>query len=120
MNEREQTTATVERASPSIDWSLLSPQGRLIFYVALCPGSTVAEIATALDMTERGVRFLLRDLLPNDTLLVEQRHKKHYYRINLEAPLLHPTIEGMTLKPILEPLLEKAEREDISVCADED
>jgi len=27
------------------DWSLLSPEGRVLFYIALCPGSTTEAIA---------------------------------------------------------------------------
>ncbi|HUF53379.1 MAG TPA: hypothetical protein VMR52_06370 [Dehalococcoidia bacterium] len=105
-----------ERATPTIDWSLLSPQGRVIFYVALCPACTATEIAMALGMTERGVRFLLRDLIRNDSLLVEERGRRHHYRINLDAPLLHPTIQGLTLEPVLGKLVEEAEREGNAIC----
>jgi hypothetical protein len=107
------------RATPAVDWSLLSPQGRVIFYVALCPGSTATEIATALGMTERGVRFLLRDLIRNDTLLVEERGRRHHYHINLDAPLLHPTIQGLTLEPVLGRLVEEAEEGGNAICEPE-
>jgi hypothetical protein len=82
-------------------WSLLSAQGKVIFYIAMCPDCTVQEIAEALDLTERGVRFILRDLRARDMVHVERRDRRHHYRINLDAPLLHPTIKGLTLRPVL-------------------
>ena len=39
-----------------VDWSLLSPQGHVLFYFAPCPGSTASEIARAVG--ELNARFV--------------------------------------------------------------
>jgi hypothetical protein len=113
-------SATLERKAPSVDWSLLSAHGRVIFYIALCPQCTVPEIAEALDLTERAVRMMLRDLRAKNILQIERRNRRHHYRINLDAPLLHPVVNGLTLRPILGRLAEQAERERNPECVDLD
>ncbi|MEX0682092.1 MAG: hypothetical protein WD904_00525 [Dehalococcoidia bacterium] len=115
----QHSTAILERKpSPTkdIDWTLLSAQGRVLFYIALCPACTVQEIAVGLDLTERAVRFVLRALRRTDMVKVQRRSRRHHYRVNLDAPLLHPTIEGMTLRPVLGRLAAQAEREENTNC----
>lgn len=97
------TTQTLTRPeSPTdIDWSLLSSQGRVLFYIALCPRCSVQEVAVALDLTERAVWGIIRELRRQDMLHLEKQGRRHRYRVNLDAPLLHPTISGLTLRPVL-------------------
>jgi biotin operon repressor len=87
--------------TPDVDWSLLSPQGRILFYIALCPDCSVQEMATALGLTERAVWGIIRELRQQGMLIMRREKRRHRYRVNLDAPLLHPTIEGLTLRPVL-------------------
>ncbi len=89
------------RPNHEIDWSLLSSQGRVLFYIALCPTCSVQEIAVALDLTERSVWGIIRLLRSNEMLRLDKDGRRHRYRVNLDAPLLHPTIQGLTLRPVL-------------------
>src|SRR5688500_13293171 len=91
-----------ERLSPAdVDWSLLSAQGRVLFYIALCPDCSVEEMAQALDLTDRAIWGVIRELRKRGMLTMRRDGRRHRYRVNLDAPLLHPTIEGLTLRPVL-------------------
>ena len=105
---------TIARATA--DWSLLSPQGRIVFYIALCPGSTIKAIARAVDRTERQVWSIMQSLRRGGMLRLRKNGRRHHYTINLDAPLLHPTIAGLTLRPIMEQAVEQARREATDIC----
>lgn len=93
---------------PSVDWSLLSAQGKVLFYIALCPVCSVQEIAVGLGLTERAVWGIIRTLRRDGMLILDKRQRRHRYSVNLDAPLLHPTISGLTLRPVLEEIAEQA------------
>lgn len=98
--------------SHDIDWSLLSPQGRVLFYVALCPHCSVEEIAIALSLTERSVWSIVRALRKMDMIRYTRDGRRHRYTINLDAPLLAPTIEGLTLRSVLGNLADEEHRDE--------
>jgi hemoglobin len=98
------------------DWSLLSPQGRVLFYIALCPGSTMKAIARAVDRTERQAWSIMQGLRRAGMLHFRKKDKRHHYSINLDAPLLHPTIAGMTLRPVMEQAVAQARRNATDIC----
>lgn len=111
------STAVLDRPAPcDVDWSLLSPQGRVLFYVALCPRCSVQETSAALGLTERAVWGIIRDLRRKDMLVLSKDGRRHRYGVNLDAPLLHPTIEGLTLRPMLGKVVEQANREPTEGC----
>lgn len=97
-------------------WSLLSPQGRVLFYIAACPDAPVEEIARNLDLTERAVWGVVRALRQEGMIHLRKRGRRHFYLINLDAPLLHPTIRGLTLRPILSKVALHSKRERPEVC----
>jgi hypothetical protein len=118
-NAQGGAAATLERPetpADGLDWSLLSAQGRVLFYIALCPACSVEEIATALSLTERAVWGIIRELRKREMVHFHREGRRHRYRINLDAPLLHPTIRGVTLRPILGEIAEQAEREGHPGC----
>jgi biotin operon repressor len=97
-------------------WSLLSAQGRVLFHLAACADAPVSEIAEKLGLTERAVWGVVRDLRHKGMILLRKKGRRHHYAINLDAPLLHPTIQGMTLRPVLGKLASKARRERPDDC----
>ena len=110
---------TIERPRPAsgdVDWSVLSAQGRVLFYIALCPSCSVQEIAISLNLTERAVWGIVRDLRRNEMLQLRRDNRRHRYKVNLDAPLLHPTIQGLTLRPVLGQIAEMALREPNDTC----
>jgi len=99
-----------------VDWSLLSPQGHVLFYIALCPDSTTKDIARAIGHTERQIWSIIQNLKARRMLHVRRNGRRHHYTINLDAPLLHPTIQGLTLRPVMEQAVEQARREATDIC----
>lgn len=100
----------------AVDWSLLSPQGHVLFYIALCPGSTMKDIARAVGRTERQIWSIIQNLKQQGILHLRKEGRRHHCTIDLEAPLLHPTIAGLTLRPVVEQLVEQARRETPDIC----
>jgi biotin operon repressor len=105
-----------EKNGGDVDWSLLSAQGRVLFYIALCPVCSVQEIAIALGLTERAVWGIIRELRRKDMLVMQRENRRHRYSVNLDAELLHPTIQGLTLRPVLGELAERGERDPDEAC----
>jgi uncharacterized protein DUF2188 len=100
------------------DWSLLSPHGRILFYLALCPYSTVKEVALAVGQTERSVWGTVHSLMESGMLRLRKRNRRYYYAVNLDAPLLHPTIHDLTLRPVLKGVIREAGDSAEDVCVD--
>ena len=99
-----------------VDWSLLSPQGQVLFYIALCPDSTTKSIARAIGHTERQIWSIIQNLRRGGMLRLRRNGRRHHYTVDLDAPLLHPTIKGLTLRPVVGPLVEQVRREDTDIC----
>jgi biotin operon repressor len=97
---------------------LLSAQGRVLFYIAVCSDSPVHEIAENLGLTERAVWGVVRELRQRGMIHLRKKGRRHFYAINLDAPLLHPTIHGLTLRPILGKVAAQAKRDRPEVCDD--
>jgi biotin operon repressor len=124
VREREQTDAKKKRERRASrrngkdggEFSILSAQGRVLFYIAVCPDSPVQEIASSLDLTERAVWGVVRELRQSSMIHLRKKGRRHYYAINLEAPLLHPTIRGLTLRPILGEISARTKRDRPEVC----
>ena len=49
-------------------------------------------------------------------LRLRKNGRRHHYTVDLDAPLLHPTIAGLTLRPVVEPLVEQARSEAPDIC----
>lgn len=99
-----------------VDWSLLSPHGHVLFFIALCPESTVKDIARAIGHSERQMWSIIQALRRSGVLRVRKNGRRHHYSVDLDAPLLHPTIVGLTLRPVVGPLAQHARREDTDIC----
>jgi hypothetical protein len=98
------------------EFSILSAQGRVLFHIAVCPDSPVQEIASNLDLTERAVWGVVRELRQSSMIHLRKKGRRHYYALNLDAPLLHPTIRGLTLRPVLGEIAARTKRERPEVC----
>ena len=99
-----------------VDWSLLSPQGHVLFYIALCPDSTTKDIARAIGHTERQIWNIIQNLKKGGMLHLRRKERRHHYTINFDAPLLHPTIEGLSLRSLMEGAVEQVRSEAPDIC----
>ncbi len=114
--QRKARRRAAHREGKRGNWSLLSAQGRVLFYVAVCPDSPVEEIARNLDLTERAVWGVVRDLRHHGMIHLSKRGRRHHYVINLDAPFLHPTVRGLTLRPVLGEIAAWAFTQRPEVC----
>jgi DNA-binding transcriptional ArsR family regulator len=92
------------------EWYLVSSRGSVLIYIATKPDCTIHEIADAMSLTCRSVRSILGDLRRAGMLNVRKEGRRHHYTVNLEAPFLHPTLSGFTLRPILWRIAEQGSR----------
>ena len=84
--------------------------------MAMCPRCTVEQMANGLRMTERAVWGVVRELRRDNMLILEKDGRRHRYSVNLDAPLLHPTIRGLTLRPVLGAVVAQGERDRSPIC----
>jgi hypothetical protein len=97
---------------------LLSSQGKVILYIALCPDTTMQQIARALGRTERAIARTLAELRSAGVVRARTVNRRKLFRVNMEAALTHPTIEGYTLAQVFGGLRSQVERRGLNVCED--
>ncbi len=93
-------------------WYLVSSHGSLLFYIAAHPDSTISDIMDGMSLTRRTVWGLIGDLRRAGMLRVQRVGRLHHYRVNLDGPFLHPTINGMRLRTVLGRLTQQVEQID--------
>ncbi|HET9477174.1 MAG TPA: hypothetical protein VFP63_06780 [Dehalococcoidia bacterium] len=94
-------TRTTKPSQRKKGWGLLSPHGTVLIYVALHPGSSREEIAQGLQLTERSVWSIIRDLQTTDAIRLRRDNGRLYYSVNLSAPLWEPMLSGHTVRSIV-------------------
>jgi Uncharacterized protein conserved in bacteria (DUF2188) len=99
-----------------VDWSLLTPQGHVLFYIALCPDSTTKDIARAVGRSERQIRTMIKSLKEGGMLHLRMNGRRHHFRVNFEGPLLHPTIQGLSLRSMMKGIITEARADGLDVC----
>jgi DNA-binding transcriptional regulator LsrR (DeoR family) len=79
----------------------MSSHGSVLFYVAVNPDCTITEIADDMALTRRTVWGLIGDLRRAGMLHVRKDGRRHHYAVNLDAPFLHPSVNGYALRVVL-------------------
>jgi len=87
-----------------------------LFYIALCPGSTIKTMARAVGHSQRSVWSIVQSLRRGGMLSLRKKGQRHHYTIDLNAPLLHPTIQGLTIRPMMAGIIRQARQEATDVC----
>lgn len=87
-------------------WVVSSSHGSVLFHIAANPECTIKEIADAMVLTRRSVWGVIGDLRRAGMLRVRKDGRRHHYTVNLDAPFLHPTIKGYSLRPVLGEIVE--------------
>ncbi len=83
------------------DPRVFSSQGVVLLLVVVRPGITVREIADSLSLTYRTVWSLVGELRKAGLLNVKKKGRRHYYFINVDAPVPHPLISHMTMGDVV-------------------
>lgn len=87
---------------------IVSSHGAVLFYIAVHPDCTIRQIADAMSLTQRSVWGVIGGLRRTGTIEVRRDGRLHRYRVNLDGPFLHPTLNGYTLRSVLGELVRSA------------
>lgn len=68
----------------------MASHGTVLFYLVAHNQATIREIAHELDLTERRVSQVIRDLSEWDMLSVEKHGRRNRYRVNPDAAFENP------------------------------
>jgi hypothetical protein len=91
----------------------------VLFYIALCPDSTANDIARAIGRTERQIWTIVKALRQRGMIHVSPNGRRHHFKVNFDAPFLHPTIDEMTLRSVMKDAVKQVAG-DARVCEQRD
>jgi len=84
------------------DWSLLTSHGRLLLAIEKEPGLRVRDMADRLDLSERGVALILRDLREAGYVTSRREGRRVFYTVVPEKPLRKGALRDQTVGQLLE------------------
>jgi DNA-binding transcriptional ArsR family regulator len=90
------------------DWSLLTNHGRLLLAIDNEPGLRVRDMADRLELSERGVALILRDLREAGYVTSRREGRRVYYRVVPHKPMRADYLRHQTVGQLLR-LLSEAE-----------
>ena len=85
-------------------WNLMATHGIVLFYIAANPESTMRQMSEALELTERRIAQVVRELSEAGYVSVTRTGRRNSYSVNPEAPFRHPTLSQITLGRFVEML----------------
>ena len=83
------------------DWSLLTNHGRLLLAIENEPGLRVRDMAERLDLSERGVALILRDLREAGYVTARREGRRVFYSVVSEMPLRKDALKHRTVGELL-------------------
>jgi len=90
------------------DWSLLTSHGRLLLAIENEPGLRVRDMAERLEMTERGIALILRDLREAGYVTARRAGRRTFYSVVSDKPMRRDALRHQTVGQLLQ-LLAAAE-----------
>jgi DNA-binding transcriptional ArsR family regulator len=88
------------------DWSLLTNHGRLLLAIENEPGLRVRDMAERLQLSERGVALILRDLREAGYVTSRREGRRVFYSVVPEKPLRTDMLQHQTVGQLLGLLAE--------------
>jgi DNA-binding transcriptional ArsR family regulator len=92
------------------DWSLLTNHGRLLLAIENEPGLRVRDMAERLELSERGVSLILRDLREAGYVTSRREGRRTHYSVVADKPLRTDYLRHQSVGQLLG-LLAEAETE---------
>jgi predicted transcriptional regulator len=90
------------------EWSLLTNHARLLLAIENEPGLRVRDMADRLNLSERGVALILRDLREAGYVTSRREGRRVYYSVVPSKPLRTRRLEHRTVGELLQ-ILAQAE-----------
>jgi len=88
------------------DWALLTNHARLLLVIENEPGLRVREMAERLELSERGVALILRDLREAGYVTSRREGRRVFYSVVADKPLRRDTLQHRTVGELLGLLAE--------------
>jgi DNA-binding MarR family transcriptional regulator len=82
-------------------WTFVTSHAVLLLEVQRAPDSTVRELAERARLTERQTHRVLSDLVEDGYLERERVGRRNRYRVNVGAPMRHPSVKAQQIGDLL-------------------
>jgi predicted transcriptional regulator len=86
---------------PLPPWTLVTSHGLVLLFVAGSPNATIREIAENLELTERRIADVIRDLERANMITVTREGRRNRYALNPDAHFLHPLMAAIPIKSFI-------------------
>jgi DNA-binding transcriptional ArsR family regulator len=83
------------------DWSLLTNHGRLLLAIENEPGLRVRDMADRLQLSERGIALILRDLREAGYVASRREGRRTYYSVAPEKPMRRAPLRHQSVGRLL-------------------
>lgn len=81
-------------------WTILTSHGTVLCYLAANPVTTIRRISDALDLSERQVARVMKDLY-DEGVVIRTGERPHYsYSLNPRSTFREPGLRHIPLKPL--------------------
>jgi hypothetical protein len=81
---------------PMPSWTLMTSHGLVLLYVAANPDATIREIAESLELTDRRVNDIVRDLSAAGLVAVHRDGRRNHYALSESASFRHPFVSDIS------------------------
>lgn len=81
-------------------WTFLSNHGHVLLLLCHEPDLRMRDIAEKVNITERAVQRIIRDLIDEEYLVVEKEGRRNHYTPRRDARLRHPLEAGATIEDL--------------------
>lgn len=79
-------------------WTLFTNHAAIFLHLLEHPDATIRRVADELDLAERTVVGVLKDLREGGYLLVRKEGRQNIYRANTEGPMKRPEHAGYSMR----------------------
>ncbi|MEP6870987.1 MAG: MarR family transcriptional regulator [Anaerolineaceae bacterium] len=94
-----------EPGSARPNWTLLSPHGLVLFFLAMNPHSTLREMSGLLELSERTLYTVIKDLSQAHMVRTGRVGRQNSYTVNADARFVHPAFAHLRLGDFLATLI---------------
>ena len=86
---------------PLPPWTLVTSHGLVLLFIAGSPNATIREIAENLELTERRIADVIRDLERANMITVTREGRRNRYSLNSDAHFRHPLMSAIPIKSFI-------------------
>src|SRR3954469_23067141 len=90
-----------EARVPLPPWTLVTSHGLVLLYVAGSPNATIRQISENLELTERRIADVIRDLERAKMITVTREGRRNRYALNPNAHFLHPLVASIPIRSFI-------------------